>query len=91
MKGYGKTSDWWTFGTLLYEMMVGIPPFYNQNQSLMFQLIRDSEVKFPSRPPLSDEAKDIIKKLLVKDPHKRLGANGSEEIKGHPWFSKVDW
>jgi len=31
MKGYGKTSDWWTFGTLLYEMMVGIPPFYNQN------------------------------------------------------------
>jgi len=42
----------------------------------MFQLIRDSEVKFPSKPPLSDNAKDIIKKLLIKDPHKRLGANG---------------
>ena len=91
MKGYGKTSDWWTFGTLLYEMMVGIPPFYNQNQSLMFQLIRDSEVKFPSKPPLSDNAKDIIKKLLIKDPHKRLGANGPQEIKQHPWFANVDW
>ena len=46
-----------------YEMLYGIPPFYNQNQNMMFQLIKDSEVRFPQKPETSLEAKDIISKV----------------------------
>lgn len=44
--------------------MYGIPPFYSQNQNMMFQLIRDSEVRFPQKPETSPEAKDIILKVF---------------------------
>ena len=45
-------------------MMYGIPPFYNQNQSMMFQMIRDSDVRFPVNPATSEHAKDIILKVI---------------------------
>lgn len=46
---------------------------------------------FPSQVKISDNAKDIITKLLHKNPSKRLGANGDQEIQQHQWFSKIDW
>jgi len=62
-EGHGKQVDWWGLGILMYELMIGIPPFYHQNQNMMFQLIRDSEVRFPSQINLSPEAKDFISKV----------------------------
>lgn len=91
-EGHGKQVDWWGLGILMYELMIGIPPFYHQNQNMMFQLIRDSEVRFPSQINLSPEAKDFISKCLIKDQKKRIGSQKDvEEVKAHPWFKNIDW
>jgi serum/glucocorticoid-regulated kinase 2 len=89
--GHNIMADWWSFGILIYEMMVGIPPFYNQNIQLMYELIQHGELRFPQRNPLSREAQDIITKLLERDPTRRLGARGIEEIKSHPYFEGINW
>lgn len=66
--GYGKTADWWSLGILTYEMMYGLPPFYNQQQNLMFKLIKEGELKFSEKVDTSKEAKDFITKLLNRNP-----------------------
>ena len=89
--GHNVMVDWWSFGILLYEMMVGIPPFYNQNIQLMYELIQHGDLRFPQRNPLSREAQDIISRLLERDPVRRIGARGVEEIKGHQYFEGMNW
>ena len=92
MEGHDKSADWWSFGILLFEMLCGLPPFYVENLDKMYELIKTSPVKFPKRITLQEETKDIIKKLLEKNPKKRLGSNGGlEEIKKHPFFAGVQW
>ena len=92
MEGHDKMADWWSFGILLYEMLCGLPPFYMENLDKMYDMIQNSQVKFPKRINLSDSAKDIIQKLLEKNPKKRLGYHkGIEEIKTHPFFAKIDF
>ena len=87
MEGHDKMADWWSFGILLFEMLCGIPPFYVENLDKMYDMIQNSSVKFPKRVNLSNEAKDVIQKLLEKNPKKRLGSQkGIEEIKSHPFF-----
>ncbi|KAF8132319.1 kinase-like domain-containing protein [Boletus edulis] len=89
-QGYTKTVDWWTLGVLLYEMMTGLPPFYDENVNTMYQRILMDPLVFPS--DISTEAKSVMTGLLQRDPTRRLGANGGEEIKKHPFFAKyVDW
>ena len=92
--GHDYTVDWWALGILIYEMIVGIPPFYHSNKHRMYFLIRESKVNFPDpvkhRITVSDEAKDLICKLLNKEKTKRLGANGVKEILQHPWFADLD-
>ena len=92
MEGHDKNADWWSFGILLFEMLCGLPPFYVENLDKMYDMIKNNPVKFPKRITLSDDAKDVIKKLLEKNPKKRLGAqNGIEEIKKHPFFASLDF
>ena len=92
MEGHDKMADWWSFGILLFEMLCGLPPFYMDNIDKMYEMIQTSQVKFPKRINLSNEAKDIIQKLLEKNPKKRLGyQKGIEEIKSHPFFAKIDF
>ena len=92
MEGHDKSADWWSFGILLFEMLCGLPPFYVENVDKMYELIKNSSVKFPRRITLSEEAKDVIRKLLEKNPKKRLGSQGGiEEIKKHPFFASIDF
>jgi serum/glucocorticoid-regulated kinase 2 len=92
MEGHDKNADWWSFGILLFEMLCGLPPFYVENLDKMYDMIKGSPVKFPKRISLSEDAKDVIRKLLEKNPKKRLGSqSGIEEIKKHPFFASIDF
>ena len=85
-EGYnGEKSDIWSAGIILYLMLCGHLPFYEEDNQLMYQKIISGQYNIPKF--LSDEAKDIIKKILEVDPKKRLNF---EEIKQHPWFNIID-
>ena len=88
---YTKSIDWWSLGCVIYEMLVGISPFYNKNVQQMYEAIENEPVKFPEI--VSDTAMDLIDKLLAKDPGMRLGngPNDAEEIKCHRFFKGIDW
>jgi serine/threonine protein kinase len=90
--GHNKSVDWWTFGILLYEMITGRPPFMHSNQNKLSNLIKQGVVIFPHPErhgiPMSDELKDIITRLLDKNPATRLGSvNDADDIVNHPWFA----
>lgn len=88
--GHGKPVDWYLLGVLLYEMLVGFPPFYSVNREQMFKNIENAKVRVPTR--VSAIAKNLIKNLLKKDADKRLGSvRDAEEVKSHPFFAEVDW
>lgn len=66
---YGKSADYWSLGIIIYEMLVGLTPFYNHNQNIMYVLIKEGDLRFPDKViQLSPEAKDLISKLLHKCP-----------------------
>lgn len=91
-KGHNRPSDWWALGILIYEMIFGIPPFYSSNVQNMYRKIVKEKVVFKPGIKISDEAKDIINKLLVKSQSRRLGSEAdSLEVLSHPWFSDLDW
>ncbi|CAI2380428.1 unnamed protein product [Moneuplotes crassus] len=88
--GHGKNVDWYLLGVLLYEMLEGIPPFYDHDKDTLFKNILENPVELGEE--LSKEAQDLILRLLQKDPEKRLGnTNGASDIKEHPWFSCLNW
>ena len=94
-EGHDATVDWWTLGVLLYEMLVGIPPFFDKSRHVMYRLIRSAKVRFPilesDKIYVSPEAQDLISKLLIKVRTKRLGAKrGVAEILEHEFFKGVD-
>ena len=94
--GHDTTVDWWAMGVLMYEMMIGVTPFFNRNKNMLYTKIKKSKVVFPDRKKYkvdySDEWSDLITKLLIKDRTKRLGAgqNGMEDILSHPFFASID-
>lgn len=90
-QGYTKTVDWWTLGVLLYEMLTGLPPFYDENTNEMYRKILSEPLHFPGPEIVPAAAKDILTKLLNRKPDQRLGANGASEIKAHPFFHSIDW
>ncbi|KAG0475810.1 hypothetical protein HPP92_012651 [Vanilla planifolia] len=91
-KGYGMECDWWSLGAIMYEMLVGYPPFYSDEPMATCRKIVNwrTHLKFPEEAELSLEAKDLISKLLC-NVDQRLGSNGAEEIMAHPWFEDVEW
>ncbi len=86
---YTKSVDWWTLGILLFEMLTGLPPFYDENVNDMYHKIVNMELTFPDH--ISPKAKDLLHKLLNRDPESRLGAKGADEIKSHPFFGDLNW
>lgn len=91
-QGYDECVDWWSVGVILFEMLVGYPPFFSDEPSVTCQKILHWRKTFviPSEANLSPAATDILKKL-VSDSENRLGRNGAEEIKKHPFFEGLDW
>ena len=83
---YGTKIDEWALGILTYEMIFGRTPFYNENKSILFQDIVESEPFYPE--DADERIVDFMKRLLEKDPKKRATF---EEIKSHPFFEGVDW
>jgi len=90
-KGHGKSVDWWALGVLIYEMLAGYPPFYDESPFGIYQKILAGRVEYPRH--IDQKAKDIIKKLLAQDRTKRLGCikGGAASVKNHKWFAKLDW
>lgn len=91
---YGKAVDWWSLGTLMYEMLTGWPPFFDRNIEQMCQKIMKAPLKFPSHFGLSAQVKNLIAALLERDPAYRIGCRpgvGVEDIKRHPFFAEIDW
>jgi len=90
--GYGQEVDWWSVGVILFEMLVGYPPFFSENPSDTCQKIVNWKKYFsiPVDANLSLEADNLIRKLVTV-PETRLGVNGADEIKNHPFFKGIDW
>ncbi|XP_051141704.1 uncharacterized protein LOC127258764 [Andrographis paniculata] len=91
-KGYGLECDWWSLGAIMYEMLVGYPPFYSDDQMSTCRKIVNwkAYLRFPKEVKLSFEAKDLISKLLCS-VDQRLGSKGANQIKAHPWFRGIEW
>ncbi|XP_069787001.1 RAC-gamma serine/threonine-protein kinase isoform X8 [Narcine bancroftii] len=88
---YGRAVDWWGLGVVMYEMMCGRLPFYNQDHEKLFELILMEDIKFPRT--LSSDAKSLLSGLLIKDPNKRLGGgpDDAKDIMQDSFFSGINW
>ncbi|GKT89764.1 response regulator receiver RIM15p [Colletotrichum tofieldiae] len=96
-----ETSDWWSVGCIMFEFLYGFPPFHAGEAEEVFENILARKIQWPDEnecEPISDEAKDLINKLLCMEPQSRLGANredkfpcGGDEIRSHPWFEGINW
>ncbi|KAK4859882.1 hypothetical protein QYF36_013495 [Acer negundo] len=91
-KGYGMECDWWSLGAIMYEMLIGYPPFCSDDARITCRKIVNWKtcLKFPDEQKISNEAKDLICHLLC-DVETRLGTGGVEELKAHPWLRGIQW
>ena len=89
--GHGKSVDWYLLGVLLYEMLVGSPPYFSGNKEELFHNIINGPLKLPRS--ISSEAKNLMVSLLNRNPTKRLGAGpeGAAEIMKHKFFESINW
>lgn len=84
---YGSNCDCWSLGILLYFMLFGKTPFYEENYELLFSSICNAKIDFPNNSSVSEEAQDLISKLLQRNPAERIEL---QRIKDHDWYKKFD-
>ena len=88
-KGHTFTSDWWSFGVLMFEMLTGALPFQGSNRKETMTQILKAKLGMPHN--LSPEAQALLRVLFKRNPANRLGSGGVEEIKNHIFFATIDW
>ncbi|KAI8086168.1 kinase-like domain-containing protein, partial [Halteromyces radiatus] len=90
-KAYTYAVDFWSLGTILYEMLMGLPPFWAETHAEMYRRILDDPLEFPE--DTDPVTADFITGLLQQDPSKRLGTgiNGPITIRSHPYFDCLEW
>lgn len=87
---YNYSVDFYTLGVLFYELILGLPPHYNENKVLMYKDIRTKPIKINSS--LSPDLVHLLESLLKLDPKDRLGSKkGMVEVIEHPFFRDIDW
>uniref|UniRef100_A0A8C7R3T8 Ribosomal protein S6 kinase n=1 Tax=Oncorhynchus mykiss TaxID=8022 RepID=A0A8C7R3T8_ONCMY len=89
--GHNRAVDWWSLGALMYDMLTGAPPFTGENRKKTIDKILKCKLNLP--PYLTQEARDLLKKLLKRNASLRLGAGpgDSSEIQSHPFFRHINW
>ena len=100
---YDRMVDWWALGVMLFEMLYGVLPFDHINQHILFEQILKEDHVFPKEIMvkkegkllkqsinISEDAKDLINKLLKKDPTSRIGREDYNEVIMHPWFADIN-
>ncbi|KAF8820628.1 AGC kinase [Cardiosporidium cionae] len=90
-RGHGKPVDWWTLGILIYEMIVGYPPFFDEDPMGVYHKILNGKIVFPAFFP--KYAKLLVRRFLSADLSKRYGnlRNGIDDIRNHKWFEDFPW
>ncbi|GAV79045.1 LOW QUALITY PROTEIN: Pkinase domain-containing protein [Cephalotus follicularis] len=90
-EGHGNVVDWWTLGIFIFELLYGVTPFKGVDHELTLGNIVARALEFHKEPSVSGTAKDLITRLLIKDPRRRMGSTmGATAIKHH-FFSGVNW
>ncbi|KAB5542338.1 hypothetical protein PHYPO_G00090510 [Pangasianodon hypophthalmus] len=90
--GYNKLCDWWSLGVIMYEMLIGYPPFCSETPQETYRKVMNwrETLIFPPEVPISEKAKDLVLRYCT-DAENRIGALSVDEIKCHPFFEAVDW
>ncbi|CAD8119427.1 unnamed protein product [Paramecium sonneborni] len=90
-KGHGKAVDWYLLGVVMYELLVGLPPFYSNDRNVLFNNIQFAELQIPNFVSL--EVKTLLKSLLNRNPIDRLGSGEDDyiQVKQHPYFKDINW
>ena len=90
-EGHGVAVDWWALGVLIFEMLVGYPPFFDEDPVGTYRKILDDAPAFP--PRVGKHARDVSRRLMRKDVTRRIGnlRGGSRDVVAHAWFAGVDW
>ncbi|EGR34651.1 protein kinase domain protein, partial [Ichthyophthirius multifiliis] len=88
--GHNKMVDWYSLGVIIYEMLIGRPPYFSTDYDKLYNEIKTAPLRLPKSLP--QESKDILIGLLKKNYNKRLGyKNDAQEVKQHHWFKDIDW
>ncbi|EPS69691.1 protein kinase-like protein, partial [Genlisea aurea] len=91
-EGHGSAVDWWTLGVFLFELLYGRTPFRGTTNDETLMNVATMSLRFPDAPIVSPPARDLMRRLLVKEPESRLGTEtGAAEIKRHPFFHGMNW